>query len=287
MKNIRLNCALILISFCLSSGLSMAQNKANDAKKGSYPLVLISTNFGDIKIKLYNQTPLHSDNFIKLINEKYFDSLLFHRVINSFMIQGGDPNSKNALPGKALGEGGPAYTIPAEFVDTLFHKKGVLAAARQGDNVNPKKESSGSQFYLVQGKVATNQELDNIEARINQQRMQVIFNELMMKPEWNSFKQNFIRIQQSANQDSLQMMIAQVTPAIESELNKGRRFKYTEQQRKAYTTIGGTPFLDQNYTVFGEVIQGLDVIDKIAALNCDGNNRPLQDVIMKITLIKK
>ena len=200
-------------------------------KKEKETLVLIKTSYGDIKIKLYNETPLHRDNFIKLVNESYYNGTLFHRVINGFMIQGGDPDSKNAKPGQMLGNGGPAYTIPAEFDTTLSHKKGALAAARMGDNVNPKKESSGSQFYVVQGKVYKNEDLDMLEKRM--------------------------------------------------------KIHFSAEQRKAYTTIGGTPMLDQNYTVFGEVVEGLDVIDKIAAVKTAPGDRPIEDVKMEITIVKK
>ncbi len=194
-------------------------------------LVVIHTDQGDIKIRLYDETPQHKANFIKLVNEKYYDGSLFHRCIKDFMIQGGDPDSKTATPGQMLGNGGPGYTVPAEFVDKYFHKKGALAAARMGDNVNPKKESSGSQFYLVQGKKYTDAELD--------------------------------MIQQSSGKT------------------------YTPEQRNIYKTIGGTPFLDHGYTVFGEVVEGLDVIDKIAALHCDQSNRPQTDVKMTMEIIKQ
>ena len=186
---------------------------------------------GDIKLKLYEETPLHRDNFIKLVNSHYFDSTLFHRVINNFMIQGGDPDSKRAASGAMLGNGGPSYTIPAEFVPALIHKKGVLAAAREGDMVNPQKASSGSQFYIVQGKVFTTEELDMLSKRMGK--------------------------------------------------------SFTEEQIKTYTTIGGTPHLDGNYTVFGEVISGWDVIDKIAAVATDQNNRPKEDIRMFVKFAEK
>lgn len=192
--------------------------------------VKIETDSGTIIVQLYDKTPLHRDNFVKLVKEGFYDSILFHRVINDFMIQGGDPNSKNAPPGIVLGEGGLSYTIPAEFDTTLFHKKGALAAAREGDNSNPTKASSSTQFYLVQGKTFTDEELNKIEERF--------------------------------------------------------KIKIPENHRKVYRTIGGTPHLDMNYTVFGEVISGLDVIDKIAGTATDENNRPLQNIKMKITIIK-
>lgn len=192
--------------------------------------VKITTDSGVIIVRLYDKTPLHRDNFIKLANEHFFDSLLFHRVINSFMIQGGDPQSKNAAQGAPLGSGDVGYTIPAEFDTNFFHKKGALAAARQGDQVNPQKASSGCQFYIVQGRKYG-------EAELNMLEMQM-----------------------------------------------GR--KYSPAKRKVYSTVGGTPFLDMNYTVFGEVESGLEVIDKIASMPGDGYNRPLTDIRMKVEVMK-
>jgi len=194
-------------------------------------LVKISTDYGDMVIKLYNGTPLHRDNFIKLVKGHFYDGTLFHRVIKDFMIQGGDPDSKGAAAGQMLGNGGPGYTIPAEFRKEYFHKKGVIAAAREGDNVNPEKASSGSQFYIVQGRKWTNNELNTME----QQRHHLI--------PW--------------------------------------------EQKEVYMKIGGTPFLDGDYTVFGEVITGLNVIDSIAKLPGDRNNRPLKDVKMTVSLIEE
>lgn len=189
--------------------------------------VLISTNLGDIKIKLYEETPQHKANFIKIIKDGVIDSTLFHRVIAEFMIQGGDPNSKNAQPGQPLGMGSLNYRVPAEFNKNLFHKRGALAAAR--DN-NPAKASSSCQFYIVQGKKYTKQELTTLAARTG-----------------NS---------------------------------------WTEEQLKTYEEVGGTPFLDMNYTVFGEVVSGIEVVDKIATLPKDGNDRPTNDVRMRISVIE-
>lgn len=192
-------------------------------------LVEIETPFGNMLVELFDATPEHRDNFVKLTREGYFDSLLFHRVIDGFMIQGGDPNSRNAASGQPLGTGGPGYTLPAEFVDTLAHVKGMLAAARTGGPSNPQKRSSGSQFYIVQGKSVTETELNQMEGR------------------------------------------------------KGIR--YPKNVREAYLKLGGTPFLDQEYTVFGRVIEGLDVIDRIAEVQTDARDRPQEDVWMKIYLI--
>ncbi len=207
--------------------------KSKDYKKDVY----MQTTMGDIVIRLSDSTPLHRDNFLKLVKVGFYDGILFHRVINHFMIQAGDPDSKNAEPGVMLGNGSPKYTIPAEFVPSLFHKKGVIAAARFGDQENPLKASSSSQFYLVQGKVFTDAELDNME-----------------------------------------------------KYRLGGR-KIPEEQRAVYKTIGGTPHLDQNYTVFGEVVSGLDVIDKIAEVSTNKTtapDRPETDVkIISATLLKR
>lgn len=190
-------------------------------------IVEVSTIYGKMKIKLYNETPLHRDNFIKLASKGFYNDLLFHRVINGFMIQGGDPKSKNAAPEAMLGSGDVGYKIPAEIKSDLIHKKGTLCAARDG---NPEKASSGCQFYIVQGKKLTDQELD--------------------------------------------------------QLDQGRPVKYTAEQRNLYKTIGGTAMLDNNYTVYGEVIEGMDVIDKIAAVKTKPGDRPVEDVKMTVKVVK-
>ena len=189
----------------------------------------ITTKFGDMTGILYNETPIHRDNFIKLIGEEFYDGLLFHRVIQGFMIQGGDPESKGAPVGVSLGNGGPGYTLKAEIKPELIHKKGVLAAARTPDFINPQRESSGSQFYIVQGKEVTQQELDNF--------------------------------------------VAQGKP-------------FTETQMAIYKKLGGTPHLDFEYTVFGEIIDGFDVLDAIAATPTQPGDRPIDNVVMKVELIK-
>jgi cyclophilin family peptidyl-prolyl cis-trans isomerase len=195
-------------------------------------IVAFQTTKGLIKVKLYNETIMHRDNFIKLVKEGYYNGVLFHRVIKDFMIQAGDPQSKNAKPGVALGNGGPEYTIPAEFYAPLYHKKGALAAARSGDNINPNRESSGSQFYIVVGKKFTLDQLQSME-------------------------------------------------------NSKKHIPFTEEQKIAYTTIGGTPHLDYAYTVFGEVIEGLDIVNSIALAPTDERNRPLDNiVIIKATVLK-
>ena len=217
--------------------LTYAQKDSTIKKKDRKRDVLLQTNMGEIVIRLSDSTPLHRDNFLKLVKVGFYDSVLFHRVIKSFMIQSGDPDSKKAPPGVSLGNGGPGYTVPAEFRTTLFHKKGVIAAARMGDNVNPQKASSGSQFYIVQGKTFTDTELD----------------------------------------------------ALESGRMDGR--KIHADRREVYKTIGGTPHLDDSYTVFGEVIKGIEVVDKIAVVPTSMGNdrdRPLENVkIVVAKLIKR
>lgn len=204
---------------------SVTVTKPNKMDTSKY--VIISTEFGDIKIRLYDETPLHRDNFVKLAKQGFFDSTLFHRIIPSFMIQGGDPNSKTAVAGQPLGMGDVGYRIPAEFNTNLIHKRGVIAAARDG---NPQKASSGCQFYITQGKLWTDPELDMFEQR--------------------------------------------------------NGIKYTPEQRKIYKEIGGTAMLDMNYTVFGEVVSGMEVVDKIIVEPRDPSDRPYKDIRMTIKVVE-
>ena len=221
-----------LLLFFFISWVPYAQNagiQKKSADKAYY--VKIETSYGDMVVKLYNETPLHRDNFIKLVKEGTYNDLLFHRVINQFMIQGGDPNSRNAKPGQMLGDGELGYTLPAEFVPGLYHKKGALAAARQGDAVNPEKRSSSCQFYIVQGTTWDANRLKMVEQRMGK--------------------------------------------------------SFTPEQIQVYASLGGTPFLDGDYTVFGEVVEGMEVIDKIAAVTCGPNDRPVEDVKMKMFIVER
>ncbi len=251
------------------------------------PIVVIKTKYGIIKIKLYNETPKHRDNFIKLVKEHYYDSLLFHRVINQFMIQGGDPDSKHAKPGEMLGNGGPEYTIPAEFVPTLFHKRGALAAARESDQVNPTKASSGSQFYIVEGKVFTEEELNILEQRINQNKKNQILGQLMNTPEYSWLKTKLDSMVKSGNPNAVNDFIKETGEIAEKELDKAGRISFSSQQRQIYTTVGGAPHLDGAYTVFGEVIEGMNVVDSIASVSRDKNDRPIEDIPIFIYLEEK
>ena len=236
MKNIGKSLIATLILFGFSSCGILNLGKMKNQK------VKIETTEGDITLLLYDETPLHRDNFVKLVKAKFYDGVLFHRVIDEFMIQGGDPNSKNAEPGKMLGDGDVGYTIPAEFkTPQIYHKRGALAAAREGDDTNPDKASSGCQFYIVVGKQFTNEQLDQMEA-------------------------SKIDKHGHANDST---------------------YKFSEQARIDYTTIGGTPHLDGNYTVYGEVLTGIDVVDKISQARTNRADRPREDIkIIKMRLMR-
>ena len=244
--------------------------------------VLIKTTEGDIKVRLYDETPQHRDNFLKLAKEGYFDGTLFHRVIKDFMIQGGDPDSKGAPKGKMLGTGGPDYTIPAEFVyPQLFHKRGALSAARLGDEVNPERESSGSQFYIVWGKVYKLAELKQMEKQLEMQQEQTIFNQLAKE---NRDKiMELRRNRDRAGLQELQDELIAETKAISMEKGKP---SFTDEQREAYTSVGGTPFLDNQYTVFGEVVEGLDVVEKIQNCETLRGDRPKEDISMTVEIVE-
>lgn len=264
----------------IQSSCTQAQNE----KK-----VLIKTTQGDIKIKLYNETPKHRDNFIKLVEKKFYDSLLFHRVIKDFMIQAGDPKSKNAKSTDMLGSTGPGYSVPAEINPKFFHKKGVLSAARRPDQVNPKRESSGSQFYIVQGKKINDNELNMMEQQVQNQGKRKLFAEYMKRPKNANIRTQVNSLQMKLRQsaDSLERVNAQkelnqlgeeVGKLVEDEYEKGTPFKFTEEQKNAYKTIGGAPHLDGTYSIFGEVIEGLDIIDKICNMPTASGDRPIDDI---------
>ncbi|MEG0456256.1 MAG: peptidylprolyl isomerase, partial [Bacteroides sp.] len=235
-----------------------------------------------IVVKLYNETPQHRDNFIKLAENGTYEGTLFHRVIKDFMIQAGDPDSKNAPKGKALGAGDVGYTIPAEFVyPKLFHKKGVLSAARQGDNVNPKKESSGCQFYIVTGKVYSDSTLLGMEQQMGQMRLNNAFNALAQKHTKEIYK-----MRKANDQDGLMNLQDSLIAQAEAQVAAEPEFHFTPEQVKAYTTVGGTPHLDGEYTVFGEVLEGMDVVEKIQKVKTDRGDRPEEDVVIKkVTVI--
>jgi cyclophilin family peptidyl-prolyl cis-trans isomerase len=266
-----------IVAALLISGISCGTNGKSTGEK----MILIKTEFGDIKVKLFDDTPKHRDNMIKLVSEGFYDELLFHRVINHFMVQGGDPNSRNAQPEIQLGGGGPGYTIPAEINPKYFHKKGSLAAARLGGPRNPNKESSGSQFYIVQGRVFRPGELDTMEMNMNKQRK-----DLMLRENFQAVNSQLTEFQQKNIKEGFDKLVAEINMKVDSIYDASPEIELSQEQRQVYTTIGGYPSLDGEYTVFGEVVEGLDVIDKIAAVQTNKANRPLQDVKMKIELVK-
>ena len=234
----------------------------------------IKTTEGNIIIRLYDETPKHRDNFLKLAKEGYFDGTLFHRVIKDFMIQGGDPDSKNAPKGKMLGTGGPDYTIPAEFVyPQYFHKRGALSAARTGDEVNPEKESSGSQFYIVWGKTFKPAELKQMEHQMAMQQEQQVFNQLTRE-----HHEEIMNLRRNRDRVGLQELQDKLIGQTKTTCKQQGKPSFTEEQIEVYTNVGGTPFLDNQYTVFGEVEEGLDIVEHIQNCDTDRNDRPTEDV---------
>ncbi len=243
--------------------------------------VRIETEYGVMIVELFDECPQHRDNFIKLAKEGFYDGTIFHRVINGFMIQGGDPESKDATPDQVLGNGGPGYKIPAEFNEKYYHKKGALCAARQGDRQNPKKESSGSQFYVVHGKKFAPADIEMMEKRTHQQKQQTAIQGYLNKPENKHLLDAVMWCQQNQKIDSLNKIIESVVPHAKVD-----KFAFSPSQKEDYVTIGGAPHLDGSYTVFGQVIEGLDVIDKIAAVECGQRNRPVANVSMKVSVVE-
>lgn len=234
----------------------------------------IKTTEGDIIIRLYDETPKHRDNFLKLAKEGYFNGTLFHRVIKDFMIQGGDSDSKNAPKGKMLGTGGPDYTIPAEFVyPQYFHKRGALSAARTGDEVNLEKESSGSQFYIVWGKTFKPAELKQMEHQMAMQQEQQVFNQLTRE-----HHEEIMNLRRNRDRVGLQELQDKLIEQTKTTCKQQGKPSFTEEQIEVYTNVGGTPFLDNQYTVFGEVEEGLDIVERIQNCDTDRNDRPTEDV---------
>lgn len=270
---------VLTVLICGATACKSGQKKDNMDKE---TMLKIETSLGDIKVKLYNETPQHRDNFIKLAEDGTYNGTLFHRVIKDFMVQAGDPDSKNAPKGKMLGSGDVGYTVPAEFVyPKYFHKKGALSAARQGDDVNPKKESSGCQFYVVTGKVYSDSTILSMEQQKNEGKLNNIFNALAQK-----HMKEIYKMRKANDEEGLYALQDTLLAQAEAEAAKQPDFHFTPEQVKAYTTVGGTPHLDGEYTVFGEVVEGMDVIDKIQQVKTDRSDRPAEDVkIIKVTVI--
>lgn len=242
--------------------------KTNDVK------IDVATTAGNFTILLYGDTPKHRDNFIKLVKEGYYNGTLFHRVIKEFMIQAGDPDSRNAAPGQRLGAGGPDYKVDAEILfPKHFHKRGALAAARQGDQVNPLKQSSGSQFYVVTGRKVSEGELGQLQNQLDGKRKQKIFNELAL-----AHRDSIIAMQKRGDYDGLRALQDTLVKQTEEKAASMPEVTLTDEMRDAYTTVGGAPHLDGDYTVFGEVISGMDTIDKIEKSETDSSDRPREDI---------
>lgn len=271
----------LLFSMSLAWGLIKANDMQQKTENGDV-LVDMHTTMGDVRLLLYGDTPKHLENFVRLTNEGYYDGVLFHRVINDFMVQSGDPDSKTAKPGQMLGEGDPDYQIDAEFVyPRHFHKRGALAAARQGDSVNPEKKSSGSQFYVVTGKVYPDEQLDMMDQRRVQEQMRSIFDRLVRQN-----RDSIMELRDRGDEEGLRALQEKLIAQTEKEASAAPD-TLTAAQREAYSTVGGTPHLDGNYTVFGEVVSGMDVIDKIQKAETDGNDRPVDDIrIISMKVVK-
>jgi peptidyl-prolyl cis-trans isomerase B (cyclophilin B) len=264
----------LLLSIVLLSTTCAQEKKA--------AIVTIKTSYGDMVAILYDETPKHKENFIKLAKEHFFDSLLFHRVMQNFMIQGGDPSSKKAAPGAHLGNGGPGYQIPAEFNPKLFHVKGSLAAARTADQVNPTKESSGSQFYIVQGAVYSAANVESM--KYDMAKLMNGLRKMFEDPKYKPLLDSLNILYNSGDMNAYQKRLFALVPRVEKATGTTIVKVIPEERIKAYTTVGGTPNLDDDYTVFGKVIKGLEVLDKIAAVATDGANRPVEDVRMFVTV---
>ena len=275
---------ITFLAFFLMAMFTTIPQDADAQKKSEGKAVRVEmvTSEGRMVFELYNDTPLHRDNFLKLVNDKTYEGLLFHRVIKNFMIQGGDPDSKSAAPGQRLGSGDVGYTLPAEFVyPTYFHKRGVLSAARQGDQVNPERRSSGCQFYIVWGDVYTPQQLQQFEARQNQARGQQIFDQLAQQ-HVDSIRAMYAR----NDQQGLMALQNKLAAETDARLKEEPGFRFTEEQTAAYTSVGGTPHLDGQYTVFGEVVSGLEVVGRIQEVATDSSDRPLEDVKMTVKVLE-
>ena len=268
--------ALIMVLAACGAG----SKKTTDMEKRTQ--VKIETTMGDITVELYNETPLHRDNFIKLAKEGVYDSTLFHRVIRQFMIQAGDPDSKTAADTAHLGSGDVGYTIPAEFVPKFFHKKGALAAARMGDDVNPERASSGCQFYIVTGRKFRESQLLDMAGQKNNARMDTIFNQLARK-----HMKEIYKLRKNNDQDALLELQDSLEAQAYALYKEEEPFMFTPEQLSAYATIGGAPHLDGAYTVFGQVVSGMETVEKIEGTKTGKADRPVENVrILKMSVVE-
>lgn len=276
------NQLLIIVMFLVGilASCGAGSNQKNNMEKRTQ--VKLETTQGDIVVALYNETPKHRDNFIKLAKEGVYDSTLFHRVIKQFMIQAGDPDSKTANDTASLGSGDVGYTIPAEFVPKFFHRKGALAAARMGDDVNPNRESSGCQFYIVTGRKFREAQLLDIAAQKNNQRVETIFNELARK-----HMKEIYKLRKANDEDALLELQDSLEAQAYAMAKEEEPFMFTPEQLAAYSTVGGAPHLDGAYTVFGEVVSGMETVEKIEVTKTGRADRPIENVrILKATVLE-
>lgn len=280
--NILIAVALIAVVLggAYAQNAKMNTQQTKPMEQGKETIVDLETTMGPIKIKLYDDTPQHRDNFVKLVKEGFYDGVLFHRVINDFMVQTGDPDSKEAQSGQMLGGGDPGYTLPAEIIyPKHYHKYGALAAARTGDNVNPERRSSSSQFYIVTGRKASQMELDRMAERAVVGERQELFRKLFEQNK-DSIKAMGDRGDREAMMELRQQMIDSVEKSVPAR-------PLPQEMAQDYLTLGGTPHLDNQYTVFGEVVSGMETVEKIQKVETDGNDRPKEDVrIIKATIEK-
>ncbi|WP_026210470.1 peptidylprolyl isomerase [Flexithrix dorotheae] len=279
MRKIGMICFAISLAL-ISCNTNEEKTTLAPLKEGEDYLITISTRLGDMKAVLYDQTPQHKANFVKLASEGFFDDLLFHRIIKDFMIQGGDPDSRNAGPDKMLGGGSPGYNIPAEFNQDLIHEKGALSAARKGDRINPKKESNGSQFFIVQGTPFSREELAVQNTDIKS--LFALFDSLVNMEQFNDLNAQYGELQMDGDREKLFKFIWEQKGTIEKQFGAELEKPMTEKQKSTYTSVGGYPSLDGEYTVFGKVVSGLEVIDKIADVATQPGDRPVEDVKMEV-----
>ena len=275
-NNLLILAALIMVFTACGAG----SKKSTDMEKRTQ--VKIETTMGEIVVELYNETPKHRDNFIKLAKEGVYDSTLFHRVIRQFMIQAGDPESKNAADTAQLGSGDVGYTIPAEFVPKFYHKKGALAAARMGDDVNPERASSGCQFYIVTGRKFRESQLLDMAGQKNNARMDTLFNQLARK-----HMKEIYKLRKANDQDGLLELQDSLEAQAYALYKEEEPFMFTPEQVTSYTTIGGAPHLDGSYTVFGKVVSGMETVEKIEGAKTGKADRPVENVrILKATVLE-